>query len=441
MKKLFTLLFVLVASLMIYCSCECKHTEATAATCISPSQCLSCGETIAEALGHTQGSDATCTKPATCIICNETITKAFGHTASDWIIDAEATCTKDGSKHQICSVCNITINTETLPKLGHTESDWIIDVEATCSEQGSKHNICLVCNEVVSTKKILQLPHTPGDWVVEREMICTSDGIKSQFCSVCNTKLKSETIKAPGDHVDGEWVVVREATCDTPGRKEFICTVCKTAYKLNSINKIPHTEGSWVITKEATCTQQGQQELKCAVCDQTYKTENIAMLDHTANASATCTEPSKCTVCNKILTPALGHNATVLNVEALEDGKSIVDIQCTRCQITFEETITELSVSVEQTSSSMAIINGYGSYSRTYSASATGGYGKYQYKFEVFATPSSSSPISHLTQDFSSSSSCTLSTRNGYGFGLSGYILKVTVKDSIGNQKEYIYQL
>ncbi|MBQ8408756.1 MAG: hypothetical protein IJY39_07810 [Clostridia bacterium] len=399
MKKLFTLLFVLIASLLILCSCECKHTEATDATCISPSQCLSCGETVSEALGHTKGSDATCTKPAICIVCNETIAKAIGHTEGDWIIDAAATCTEDGNKHQICSVCNETIKTETLPKLGHTESDWIIDVEATCSEQGSKHNVCLVCNEVVSTKKILKLSHTPGDWVVDKEKVTQNNCAKAQFCTVCNTKLKLES------------------------------------------SSVKHTEGQWITTQEPTCTKVGRTELLCSVCNTAYKLNQIAKISHESNAEATCTAPSVCTMCDLILAPALGHDAKLLNIEASDSGYSIAKLSCTRCQSTFEETISELSVSVAQTSSSMATINGYGSYSRTYSASASGGYGEYQYKFEVFSTPSSSSPISHLTQDFSSSSSCTLSTRNSYGFGLSGYILKVTVKDSIGNQKEYIYQL
>ena len=41
--------------------------------------------------------------------------------------------------------CNITINTETLPKLGHTESDWIIDVEATT--ESLQDVLDILCND------------------------------------------------------------------------------------------------------------------------------------------------------------------------------------------------------------------------------------------------------------------------------------------------------
>ena len=42
----------------------------------------------------------------------------IAHTVSDWIIDSEATCTTNGSKHKECTVCHTVFETETIPA-GH----------------------------------------------------------------------------------------------------------------------------------------------------------------------------------------------------------------------------------------------------------------------------------------------------------------------------------
>ena len=87
MKKIVLLFAVLLGTIVLLCSCDCKHESLSQATCTTASTCLECGETISAALGHTDG---------------------------EWITDKEANCTEDGSKHQVCSVCEATIKTETI---------------------------------------------------------------------------------------------------------------------------------------------------------------------------------------------------------------------------------------------------------------------------------------------------------------------------------------
>ena len=122
------------------------HTEvidqAVAATCTSSGltegkHCSVCNEVIVapeviEMKPHTVVIDkavaATCissgrTEGKHCWYCNkifvpQEIISAGDHRAGEWIIDAEATCTEDGSKHQICSLCEATIKTETISNLG-----------------------------------------------------------------------------------------------------------------------------------------------------------------------------------------------------------------------------------------------------------------------------------------------------------------------------------
>ena len=89
---------------------------------------------------------------------------ATSHTSSDWINDANTSCSEDGTKHKECTVCGITLETETIPATGeHTISYyWIIDTLATAGAPGSKHRECTVCHEVLEIMAIPQLkPATP----------------------------------------------------------------------------------------------------------------------------------------------------------------------------------------------------------------------------------------------------------------------------------------
>jgi hypothetical protein len=96
---------------VLLCSCDCKHENLSQATCTTSATCLDCGETISDALGHTDG---------------------------EWIIDKEANCTEDGSKHQVCSVCDATIKEDIILTHGHTFGDWSITQVATCAADGKK---------------------------------------------------------------------------------------------------------------------------------------------------------------------------------------------------------------------------------------------------------------------------------------------------------------
>ena len=146
MKKIILLLAVLLVTMVLLCSCDCKHENLSQATCITASICLDCGEIISAALGHTDG---------------------------EWITDKEPNCTEDGSKHQVCSVCNDTIETAVIRATGHTEGEWITDANATCTEDGSKHQICSVCNDTIKTAVIPATGHTNGEWITDANATCT----------------------------------------------------------------------------------------------------------------------------------------------------------------------------------------------------------------------------------------------------------------------------
>ena len=296
----------------------------TPATCLEQGyttyQC-ECGDTYVDnyvvAKGHTDGewivdAEATCTEDGSkhqiCSVCDatiktETLTK-LGHTDGEWITDKEATCTEDGSKHQICSVCDATIKTETLTKLGHTDGEWIVDAEATCTEDGGKHQVCSVCDATIKTETLTKLGHADGEWITDKEANCTEDGSKHQVCSVCDATIKTETLTKLG-HTDGEWIVDAEATCTEDGSKHQVCSVCDATIKTETLTKLGHTDGDWIVDKEATCTEDGSKHQVCSVCDATIKTETLTKLGHTdgewiVDKEATCIEyGSKYYICSR----------------------------------------------------------------------------------------------------------------------------------------------
>ena len=91
----------------------------TLATCESPSTCIYCGRTVAEATGH-KWKNATCTEAKICIRCGETDGDPLGHNFGDWAVVTEATATTDGLKRRECTRCD-TFEEEVIPATGEPE--------------------------------------------------------------------------------------------------------------------------------------------------------------------------------------------------------------------------------------------------------------------------------------------------------------------------------
>ena len=110
------------------------------------------------------------------------------HKFGEWTITEEASCTKDGEKVRVCSLCNKT-ETETIPATGHTE---VIDkaVAATCTKTGlteGKH--CSVCNVVIKAQETV--PATGHKYVgTVVKPTYTAKGYTLHKCSVCGESYK-----------------------------------------------------------------------------------------------------------------------------------------------------------------------------------------------------------------------------------------------------------
>ena len=175
---------------------------------------------------------------------NDALTEAIihfnstGHNYGEWIIDENATCTTDGSKHIECTVCGITLETAIIPATGHTASDWKITADSTCTEAGSKYKECTVCGITVETDVISAKGHTE---VIDAavEPTCTTVGkTEGSHCSFCGEVIKAQTTIAAKGHNSSSWITDKKATTSAAGKKHKECTKCGKVLETATIKQL-----------------------------------------------------------------------------------------------------------------------------------------------------------------------------------------------------------
>ncbi len=277
-----------------------------------------CGEK-SQVTAHTPGTSASCTEDQSCTVCNYVIEEALGHRVSeDWVSDgdnhwhvclngcgmnvdlmahlpgAPATC----SSTQNCLICNHVL----APLTDHVFSnEWTSDGEKHWHE----------CIGGCGTKSDVTY-HTPGDFAD-----CTND----QICTVCDHVL----VEAWGHSANGVWIndgenhwhiclngcdekldfAAHNYNGDASCTEDKFCTVC------NYIDTpaLGHDfSGDWVSNENNhwhTCVN------GCG--------KKIDIAAHTLGDAANCTDPQTCTVCGHIIVPATGHD---FRGEWISDGEN-----------------------------------------------------------------------------------------------------------------------
>ena len=99
-------------------------------------QCiLNAKETILAKTEH-EWKEADCTTPKTCTVCGETEGEALGHEASEWKIETEASCTREGKRYKECTRCGEKIEEETIAKTEHEWEEATTERPKTCRNCG-----------------------------------------------------------------------------------------------------------------------------------------------------------------------------------------------------------------------------------------------------------------------------------------------------------------
>ena len=154
------------------------------------------------------------------------------HVEGAWIVDREATCTVDGSKHTECTKCGQTISTETIAATGHNYGEWIELKAPTCDEEGVEARECSKCGDI-DERPIAKVNHDWSDWVTNE------DGTKTRTCSKCQ---KTETVKIGDSQFEKDVLALEEIT-DQSARFDKICALAKQ-YNAMSAEERTQYEGS-----------------------------------------------------------------------------------------------------------------------------------------------------------------------------------------------------
>lgn len=208
-------------------------------------------------------------------------------------ITKAATCMETGIKTYTCSGCKAT-KTETIEKLTtHTFDSWTMVDDST-----HKHS-CAICSHEETAS------HSWSD-AVTKAATCVETGVKTYTCSGCNTT-KTEIIEKltthtydndcdkdcnfcnaarPTDHV-------YDNDCDA------VCNICAT------LREIQHT------CQDAWDSNEKKHWHTCTICGQ--KTD---VADHTPRSEATENSAQSCTVCEKVIAPALTNQTQDSTISA-----------------------------------------------------------------------------------------------------------------------------
>ncbi len=253
-------------------------------------------------------------------------------------VNAEATCTQDGSKTLTCW-CGDTYD-DIIPASGHSYESTVTS-EPTCTEDGLKTLTCS-CGDTY-TEVIPATGHSHVESV--QEATCTTAGLKTYTCSCGDTY--TETIPASGHSLV---TVTVEATCTEDGETYTQCSTCKTVFGEKEIIPASGHNHKVTVTTKAGCTTAGLKTFTCD-CGDTY-TENIPATGHAlrlVSQANTCTsagfEYYICDNCGNMIgdteyLPKLGHNykkSVVTAATCTAPGEMLYD--CDRCDASYTEEI------------------------------------------------------------------------------------------------------
>ena len=360
------------------------HSHAYKATVIAPTcteagytvhQCT-CGDsyrdTVVTALGHSFGqyvsnADATCTKDGTktakCIRCDAKSTladagSALGHQWSEWQVVVEPTTQAEGLQHRICLRCAAT-EEQKIPKLPevHSHAYKATVIAPTCTEAGYTVHQC-TCGDSYRDTVVTALGHSFGQYVSNADATCTKDGTKTAKCLRCDAKSTLPDTNSALGHQWSEWQVVVEPTTQAEGLQHRTCLRCAAAEE-QKIPKLPevHIHAYTATVIAPTCTEAGYTVHQCT-CGDSYRDTVVTALGHSfgqyvSNADATCTKDgtktAKCLRCDAKSTladagSALGHQwrEWQVTVEPTTEAEGEQTRTCVHCNATDRQSIDQL---------------------------------------------------------------------------------------------------
>lgn len=223
-----------------------------------------------------------------------------------------ATCEKDGSRYDLCTLCGAKANEAVLTAIGHNFTTYT-ERAATCIDDGYRMYSCANgCGETLQVKwnsdadvlaqakkynvttekwegitaddvkhlkatgthtyakvKAEDGSDTEEDvWVIDKAATCIAEGSKHKDCTICGARV-TETIAVDTEaHNFYRAKTAKEPTCTEDGYKNQTCKIC--GYVKENVEAIPalgHVAGEYAVTVDATCEKAGEKILTCSRCN------------------------------------------------------------------------------------------------------------------------------------------------------------------------------
>ena len=269
---------------------------------------------------HHEGKTPTCLDTGyeaydTCSRCDYSTFTELGRLSheysSDWTVDLDATCSREGKKSRHCLYCSATTEETAIPKTAHREKRTLLK-EATCDNDGVAQYECLDCGE----KREEALPMSGHSYIETSRSnpSCETSGKIVYVCEKCGKN--SVTVIPDLGHEFGTLIEELAPTCSLYGQKaHYKCQRCGEyfdEYKNDIteediiIDKKPHEYSSPKVIKKSTCQEKGELLYTCLRCGSQY-TETTEKSPHVlrfvTGKAATCIEDGfadyeECSVCD-----------------------------------------------------------------------------------------------------------------------------------------------
>ena len=310
---------------------DCTVTDTKEPTCTADGyttyKCSRCEYGYTDTLGklgheivHHEGKTPTCLEVGyeaydTCSRCDYSTFTELGRLSheysSDWTVDLDATCSREGKKSRHCLYCSATTEETAIPKTAHREKRTLLK-EATCDNDGVAQYKCLDCGE----KREEALPMSGHSYIETSRSnpSCETSGKIVYVCEKCGKN--SVTVIPDLGHEFGTLIEELAPTCSLYGQKaHYKCQRCGEyfdEYKNDIteediiIDKKPHEYSSPKVIKKSTCQEKGELLYTCLRCGSQY-TETTEKSPHVlrfvTGKAATCIEDGfadyeECSVCD-----------------------------------------------------------------------------------------------------------------------------------------------
>ncbi len=274
------------------------------------------------------------------------------HTYGEWKTKTPATCTKAEIENRACT-CGHEETREGDSALAHSESGWIVDGDSTCTTTGTKHKECTVCEETLETETIEKKAHSMTEWSQVSSATCSEAEVLERHCSTCNTQNETKQGEVALGHTESEWKVLTPPTCSSFGVNYKECLVCHVELEKDmQVAKLQHEESEWIVEVQSTCSSFGVNYKECLVCHvELARDTQVAKLEHELTEwvlwdSAHCETPEifrrdcrnfRCDYYEeKDGAQPTGHKWGN-EVKTLNDGYYLVSKKCSECKEIHEE--------------------------------------------------------------------------------------------------------